>query len=67
MERPEWNFVKNLMASMDTLKGTIEYVHMWYGMAIPVVLYTAGLQMVPDEIYESAKLMGQILCTGCGT
>lgn len=55
----EWEFLsKNLMASMDTLKGTIEYVHMWYGMAIPVVLYTAGLQMVPDEIYESAKIDG---------
>jgi len=54
-----WDFLsKNLMASMDTLKGTIEYVHMWYGMAIPVVLFTAGLQMVPEEIYEQAKIDG---------
>lgn len=49
---------KNLMGNMDTLRHTIEYVHMWYGMAVPVVLYTAGLQMVPEEIYDASRIDG---------
>jgi len=49
---------KNLMANMSTLKGTIEFVHIWYGIPVPTVLFLSGLQMVPDEVNEAAIIDG---------
>ncbi len=49
---------QSLMARMDTLKGTIMFVHMWQGVALPTVLFVAGLQNIPEEILDAARIDG---------
>ena len=48
----------SLMTNMKTLKGTIQFVHVWQAVALQTVLFVAGLQNIPDEIYDASRIDG---------
>lgn len=48
----------NLLAMPDTALYGVLVVNIWQAVAIPTVLFIAGLQSVPQELYESAALDG---------
>lgn len=48
----------SLLSRSDTAIYAILFVDIWKGLAIPTVLFLAGLQTVPEELYESASLDG---------
>jgi raffinose/stachyose/melibiose transport system permease protein len=48
----------SLMTNMKTLKGTIQVVHIWQAVALQTVLFVAGLQNIPEEIYDAARIDG---------
>ncbi|MCF7940824.1 MAG: sugar ABC transporter permease [Spirochaetia bacterium] len=48
----------NLLADQDTAEYGVLLVNIWQGTAIPIILYLAGLQSVPKELYEVAQLEG---------
>lgn len=48
----------SLISRPDTAVYAILFVNLWKGLAIPTVLFMAGLQTVPTELYESASLDG---------
>ena len=48
----------SLISRPDTAMYAILFVNLWKGLAIPTVLFMAGLQTVPEELYESASLDG---------
>lgn len=48
----------SLISRPDTAMYAILFVNLWKGLAIPTVLFMAGLQTVPTELYESADLDG---------
>lgn len=49
---------KNLLGRKETAQYGILFVNLWQGVAMPTVLMLAGMQTVPNELYESAKLDG---------
>ncbi len=49
---------KSLLGRKDTAMYGILFVNIWQGVAMPTVLMMAGLQTVPNELYESAMLDG---------
>lgn len=48
----------SLVSRRDTAIYAILFVNLWKGLAIPTVLFMAGLQTVPGELYESASIEG---------
>lgn len=53
------SFLKsNMLASPKTAMYGILIVHIWQGVALPTVLFLAGLQTVPEDLYEAAMLDG---------
>lgn len=48
----------NLLANPNLAIYGILAVHIWQGIAIPTVLYLAGLQNIPKELGEAADLDG---------
>lgn len=48
----------SVISRPDTAMYAILFVNLWKGLAIPTVLFMAGLQTVPEELYESASLDG---------
>ena len=48
----------NILANPKYAIYGIILVHIWQGIAIPTVLYLAGLQNVPKELIEAAELDG---------
>ena len=48
----------SLMTNMKTLKATIQIVHVWQAVALQTVLFVAGLQNIPEEIYDAARIDG---------
>ena len=48
----------SLLSRPDTAMYAILFVAVWQGLAIPTVLFLAGLQTVPQELVESASLDG---------
>jgi len=48
----------SLLSKPDTAMYAILFVAIWQGLAIPTVLFLAGLQTVPRELEESASLDG---------
>lgn len=48
----------NLLANPDLAIYGILGVHIWQGIAVPTVLYLAGLQNIPKELEEAADLDG---------
>lgn len=49
---------KSLLGRKETAMYGILFVNVWQGVAMPTVLMLAGLQTVPNELYESAMLDG---------
>lgn len=49
---------KSLLGRKETAMYGILIVHVWRGLAMPTVLVLAGLQTVPEELYEAAMLDG---------
>ena len=48
----------NVLSGVDTAMYGILFVNVWQGLAIPTILLLAGLQTVPQEMYEAAELDG---------
>lgn len=48
----------SLLSKPATAMYAILFVAVWQGLAIPTVLFLAGLQTVPEELLESASLDG---------
>lgn len=48
----------NLLANKNLAIYGILFVHIWQGVALPTLLFLAGLQTIPDELYEAAALDG---------
>ncbi len=56
-----WGFESweiSLLSRSNTAMYAILFVNLWKGLAIPIVLFLAGLQTVPSELYESASIDG---------
>ena len=34
------------------------FIHLWQGVALPTLLFLAGLQTIPSELYEAAAIDG---------
>lgn len=48
----------NILANPKLAMWGVLFVTLWQGLAIPTIMLLAGLQTVPEELYESAKLDG---------
>lgn len=48
----------NVLASRDLAIYGILFVHLWQGVALPTLLFLAGLQTIPVELYEAASIDG---------
>jgi raffinose/stachyose/melibiose transport system permease protein len=48
----------NLLGSFRLSLFIVVLVHCWKFMGVPLLVYIAGLNMVPDELVESAKIEG---------
>jgi raffinose/stachyose/melibiose transport system permease protein len=49
---------KNILGNPDTAMWGIIIVNVWQGVAIPFVILLAGIQNVPRDQYEAAKIDG---------
>lgn len=49
---------KNILGSPDTAIWGIILVNVWQGTAIPFVILLAGIQNVPADLYEAARIDG---------
>ncbi len=52
-----WLSQSVLMTGTTALPAVV-FVHIWQAVALPTVIFIAGLQQIPDEQYESAKIDG---------
>jgi raffinose/stachyose/melibiose transport system permease protein len=48
----------NVLSQVTTAPYGILFVHVWQGLAIPTILLLAGVQTIPNEIFEAAELDG---------
>jgi raffinose/stachyose/melibiose transport system permease protein len=48
----------NLLSRKNTAFWGLLFVHFWQGMAIPTVLFLAGLQVIPEDIIEASMIDG---------
>lgn len=48
----------SLLSNGKTAMWAILFIHIWQGTALPTVIAIAGLQAIPTEIKESAKMDG---------
>lgn len=48
----------NLLASKKYAMYALLFVHLWQGVALPTLLFLAGLQTIPAELYEAAAIDG---------
>jgi len=48
----------NLLASASTAPWAVSFVALWQGVAMPIIIFLAGLQSIPTEILEAAKIDG---------
>lgn len=48
----------NILADRDLAIYGILFVHLWQGVALPTLLFLAGLQTIPTELYEAASIDG---------
>lgn len=52
----EW--ARPWLGSPDTALYTVILVNSWYGLGFAVLIFLAGLQAIPAEIYDAAKIDG---------
>lgn len=48
----------NILANPKLAMFGVLFVHLWQGCAMPTVIILAGLQSIPEELYEAAALDG---------
>jgi raffinose/stachyose/melibiose transport system permease protein len=48
----------NILSSPRTAMLGILFVHVWQGVAMPTLLFLAGLQTIPDDLLEAAAIDG---------
>ncbi|GHV66779.1 sugar ABC transporter permease [Spirochaetia bacterium] len=48
----------NVLSRKNTAFWGILFVHFWQGLAIPTVLFLAGLQVIPEDLVEAAMIDG---------
>ncbi|MDR0641122.1 MAG: sugar ABC transporter permease [Treponema sp.] len=48
----------NILSDSRLAQFGILIVNLWQGLAIPTVLFIAGLQVIPNELYEAATIDG---------
>lgn len=48
----------NILASKQNAIYGVLFVHLWQGVALPTLLFLAGLQTIPTELYEAAAIDG---------
>lgn len=51
-------FSRSMLSAPVTAFFGIIFVNVWQGVAIPTLLFLAGLQTVPTDLYEAAELDG---------
>ncbi|MGO2083024.1 carbohydrate ABC transporter permease [Vagococcus sp.] len=49
---------QNLLANERTVFWGVLFVALWQGIAMPVVIFLAGLQSIPQEVLEAASIDG---------
>ena len=49
---------ENIIARKETAIYGILFVHLWQGLALPTLLFLAGLQTIPQDLYEAASIDG---------
>ena len=49
---------KNLLGDPATAMWGVIFINVWQGTAIPFVILLAGIQNVPTDLYEAAKIDG---------
>lgn len=49
---------KNILSNPQTAVLGILFVNIWQGVAMPTLLFLAGLQSIPEELHEAAALDG---------
>lgn len=49
---------KNLLGDPKTAMWGVIFINVWQGTAIPFVILLAGIQNVPTDLYEAAKIDG---------
>jgi raffinose/stachyose/melibiose transport system permease protein len=48
----------NMLSHSNTAFWGVAFIHTWGGLAIPTVLFLAGLQVIPGELLEAAEIDG---------
>ena len=56
----------SVLMSGDTALPAVVFVQIWQAVAMPTVIFIAGLQQIPEEQYESAKIDGAQLFSVSG-
>lgn len=49
---------ENIIANRQLAIYGILFVHLWQGVALPTLLFLAGLQTIPVDLYEAASIDG---------
>lgn len=49
---------ENIIADRKLAIYGILFVHVWQGVALPTLLFLAGLQTIPEDLYEAASIDG---------
>lgn len=49
---------QSLLMTGKTALPAVVFVHAWQAVALPTIIFIAGLQQIPDEEYESAQIDG---------
>lgn len=49
---------RNILSNAKTAQFGILLVNLWQGLAMPTVLFIAGLQVIPSDLYEAATIDG---------
>ncbi|MBF6626058.1 sugar ABC transporter permease [Aerococcaceae bacterium zg-BR9] len=48
----------NLLANPKTVVGGVIFVALWQGVAMPIIIFLAGIQSIPTDITEAAQIDG---------
>lgn len=48
----------NILSNPDTAMYGILIVNVWQGVSVPIILFLAGLQSIPSEMYEASLIDG---------
>jgi len=52
------NLTTAWLANPSTALASVAFVHVWQNLGFSMILYIAGLQDIPEELYESASIDG---------